>query len=105
MFASFSYVEVLLEPEAEFVIEDVKEERHPESGNSYMRIILRAIKKEPVLAAAVKAFEKKCQERSKSAPPKKEAAFDRNRGSDKDDEATTELNKHKKAPEHIFVKG
>ena len=102
MFASFSYTEVLLEPEAEFVIEDVKEERLPESGNSYMRVILRAIKKEPVLAAAVKAFEKKCQERSKSAPPKKEAAFDRD--SDKDDEATTESNKHKRAPEHIFVK-
>ena len=58
--------EVLLEPETEFVIEDVIEERLPKSGRLYKRIVLDVQKRKvPILAAAVKMFEKKCQERAK----------------------------------------
>ena len=63
--------EVLLEPETEFIIEDVREERL-KNGRPYKRIVLDVQKRKvPILAAAVRMFEKKCQERAKRVNEKK----------------------------------
>ena len=48
------------------MIEDVREEKFPNSEKSYKRVVLRVQKRKAlVLEAAVKTFEKKCQERAK----------------------------------------
>ena len=47
------------------MIEDVREEKFSETGKIYKRVILRVQKRKAlVLEAAVKTFEKKCQERA-----------------------------------------
>ena len=63
-FFLFVCLEVLLEPETEFIIRDIKNETIPRNGQQfkYKRIILDVQeRKVPILEFTVKAFERKCK--------------------------------------------
>lgn len=52
-----------MEPETEFIIVEVKEGRLPQTGKLYKKIVLDVQKRKvPILAIAVKLFEKRCKE-------------------------------------------